>query len=62
LLDSLTAKITAEGEKEAKAYKEFFDWCDGRWQRLASPLVSLKASPVLLLVLVLVPELALVLV
>jgi peptidoglycan hydrolase CwlO-like protein len=28
LLTSLTAKIVAEGEKEAKAYKEYFDWCD----------------------------------
>merc|ERR1719387_2658208 len=28
LLDSLAAKITADGEKEAKAYKEYFEWCD----------------------------------
>merc|ERR1719191_2264211 len=28
LLDTLTAKVTAEGEAEAKAYKEFFEWCD----------------------------------
>merc|ERR1719394_1847026 len=28
LMDSLTAKIVAEGEAEAKAYKEFFEWCD----------------------------------
>jgi predicted nucleic acid-binding Zn-ribbon protein len=28
LMDSLTAKIIAEGEKEAKAYKDYFDWCD----------------------------------
>jgi hypothetical protein len=28
LLDSLTAKITAEGEAEAKAYKEYVAWCD----------------------------------
>jgi hypothetical protein len=28
LLSSLQAKIVAEGEKEAKAYKEYFDWCD----------------------------------
>merc|ERR550532_2562441 len=28
LLDDLTAKITKEGEAEAKAYKEFFEWCD----------------------------------
>merc|ERR1719242_150422 len=28
LLDSLAAKIVKEGEAEAKAYKEYFDWCD----------------------------------
>merc|ERR1719160_571847 len=28
LLSSLEAKIVKEGEKEAKAYKDYFDWCD----------------------------------
>jgi len=28
LLDGLKAKVTAEGDAEAKAYKEFFAWCD----------------------------------
>jgi len=28
LLGSLRAKIVKDGEEEAKAYKEFFDWCD----------------------------------
>lgn len=28
LLDSLTAKITQEGEEEAKAYAAFVEWCD----------------------------------
>merc|ERR1719355_472981 len=28
LMDSLRAKITAEGEEEAKAFKEYFAWCD----------------------------------
>jgi len=28
LLDSLSAKIAAEGEAEAKAYKEYVGWCD----------------------------------
>jgi chromosome segregation ATPase len=28
LLDSLAAKVTAEGTAEEKAYKEFVDWCD----------------------------------
>jgi len=27
LLDSLSSKVTAEGEAEAKAYAEFSDWC-----------------------------------
>jgi len=27
-MDSLTAKITAEGEAEAKAFKEYVEWCD----------------------------------
>lgn len=28
LMDDLVAKINREGEAEAKAYKEYFDWCD----------------------------------
>jgi hypothetical protein len=28
LLDGLTAKIVAEGEAEAKAYHDYFEWCD----------------------------------
>jgi len=28
LMDSLTAKITAEGEAEAKAFNEYAEWCD----------------------------------
>merc|ERR1719188_1144412 len=28
LLDSLTAKITQEGEDELKAYKAYVEWCD----------------------------------
>merc|ERR1719379_2853601 len=28
LMDSLNAKIVAEGEEEAKAFKEYFAWCD----------------------------------
>merc|ERR1719321_2571713 len=27
-MNSLTAKITAEGEAEAKAFKDYFAWCD----------------------------------
>lgn len=29
LMDSLTAKINAEGDEEAKAFKDYFEWCDG---------------------------------
>jgi hypothetical protein len=28
MLDELKGKVIAEGEAEAKAYKEYFDWCD----------------------------------
>jgi len=28
LIDELRAKVTKEGEAEAKAYKEYFEWCD----------------------------------
>merc|ERR1719299_100568 len=28
LMDDLAAKVTAEGEAEAKAFKEYFAWCD----------------------------------
>jgi chromosome segregation ATPase len=28
LLDSLAAKVTADGEAEAKVYKEYVEWCD----------------------------------
>jgi len=28
LMAELTAKVVKEGEVEAKAYKEYFDWCD----------------------------------
>jgi chromosome segregation ATPase len=28
LMDELAAKVTADGEKAAKTYKEYFEWCD----------------------------------
>jgi hypothetical protein len=28
LMDACTGKVKADGEAEAKAYKEYFDWCD----------------------------------
>merc|ERR1719183_2316907 len=27
-MDDCSAKVKADGEAEAKAYKEYFDWCD----------------------------------
>merc|ERR1719503_412376 len=27
-MDGLAAKVTADGEKAAKTYKEYFEWCD----------------------------------
>jgi len=33
LIDGLSAKIEKDGEAEAKAYKEFFEWCDGASQQ-----------------------------
>jgi len=35
LLDSLAAKISAQGEAEAKAYKEYVEWCDDASSNLA---------------------------
>jgi hypothetical protein len=34
LMDELTAKITAEGDAEAKAYKEYVEWCDDASQNV----------------------------
>jgi len=34
LMNALEAKITKEGEAEAKAFKEFFEWCDETSQNL----------------------------
>lgn len=28
LMDDCSAKITADGEAEAKTYKEYYEWCD----------------------------------
>jgi len=30
LMDELVAKINKEGEAEAKAYQEYFAWCDDK--------------------------------
>merc|ERR1719160_1273355 len=34
LMSALEAKIVKEGEAEAKAFKEFFEWCDSSSQNL----------------------------
>merc|ERR1719473_2372892 len=34
LMAALEAKIIKEGEAEAKAFKEFFEWCDSASQNL----------------------------
>merc|ERR1719401_2837711 len=34
LMSALEAKIVKEGEAEAKAFKEFFEWCDSASQNL----------------------------
>ena len=35
LLDELTAKVTNDGEVEAKAYAEYVEWCDETSQNVA---------------------------
>merc|ERR1719316_1179006 len=34
LMSALEAKIVKEGEAEAKAFKDFFEWCDSASQNL----------------------------
>jgi len=44
LMASLEAKIKAEGEAEAKAFKEFFQWCDEASQNVNFEIKTGKAS------------------
>merc|ERR1719517_126201 len=44
LMDSLTAKIVAEGEAELKAYKEFFEWCDDAARNLKNEITTATAQ------------------
>jgi len=44
LMSSLEAKIVKEGEAEAKAFKEFFQWCDESPQNLNNDIKTGKAS------------------
>merc|ERR1719158_2023300 len=44
LMDSLTAKIVAEGEAEAKAYHEYFEWCDDASKNLGFDIQTATAT------------------
>merc|ERR1740133_926405 len=44
LMSALEAKIVKEGEAEAKAFKEFFQWCDSSSQNLNNEIKTGKAS------------------
>merc|ERR1719440_298282 len=44
LMNALEAKITKEGEAEAKAFKEFFEWCDSSSQNLNNEIKTGKSS------------------
>ena len=40
MFDDLEAKITTAGEKEEKAFKEFFDWCDDAASELKNEITT----------------------
>merc|ERR1719169_8766 len=42
LMDELTAKIAKEGEAEAKAFKEYFEWCDDVSKNSANEIATAK--------------------
>merc|ERR1719401_2095345 len=44
LMSALEAKIVKEGEAEAKAFKEFFQWCDSASQNLNNEIKTGKTS------------------
>merc|ERR1719155_297301 len=44
LMAALEAKIVKEGEAEAKAFKEFFEWCDSSSQNLNNEIKTGKKS------------------
>merc|ERR1719409_659486 len=44
LLSSLEAKIVKEGEEEAKAYKEYVEWCDDAAANLANEIKTLTSK------------------
>jgi predicted nucleic acid-binding Zn-ribbon protein len=44
LMSSLESKIVKEGEAEAKAFKEFFEWCDSASQNLNNEIKTGKSQ------------------
>merc|ERR1719352_350524 len=44
LMDALTAKVTKEGEAEAKAFKEYVEWCDDTAANLANEIKTGSSS------------------
>merc|ERR1719454_88268 len=44
LLAELEAKIVKEGEAEAKAFKEFFEWCDDASANINNEIKTGKAT------------------
>jgi chromosome segregation ATPase len=44
LMSALETKIVKEGEAEAKAFKEFFDWCDSASQNLNNEIKTAKTK------------------
>jgi len=44
LMDDTAAKIQADGEKEAKAFKEYFEWCDDVAKNTNFEIKTAKAS------------------
>merc|ERR1719409_2392182 len=44
LMSALEAKIVKEGEAEASAFKEFFEWCDSSSQNLNNEIKTGKKS------------------
>merc|ERR550514_2311462 len=44
LMDTLAAKITKDGEVEAKAYREYMEWCDDESKSLGFEIKTAKAK------------------
>mmetsp|Transcript_60388 Transcript_60388/g.93941 ORF Transcript_60388/g.93941 Transcript_60388/m.93941 type:complete len:687 (-) Transcript_60388:55-2115(-) len=44
LMSALEAKITKEGEAEAKAFKDFFEWCDDASKNINNEITTGKAQ------------------